>query len=65
MILDLEMHFRGVRMKTFMDKLFETMIRKLIAGIAKYLDKVHVEFGIVALAHNLLKVAGIRLATFL
>ncbi|WP_429809859.1 transposase [Cohnella laeviribosi] len=29
------------------------------------LDKVHVEFGIVALAHNLLKVAGIRLATFL
>ncbi|MDF1508999.1 transposase [Robertmurraya sp. DFI.2.37] len=24
------------------------------------LDKVHVEFGIVALAHNLLKVAGIR-----
>lgn len=29
------------------------------------LDKVHVEFGIVALAHNLLKVASIRLATFL
>src|SRR5690606_13782714 len=29
------------------------------------LDKVHTEFGIVALAHNLLKVAGIRLATFL
>ncbi|RSK53659.1 MULTISPECIES: IS1182 family transposase [Bacillus] len=29
------------------------------------LDKVHVEFGIVALAHNLLKVAGTRLATFL
>ena len=29
------------------------------------LEKVHVEFGIVALAHNLLKVAGIRLATFL
>lgn len=29
------------------------------------LDKLHVEFGIVALAHNLLKVAGIRLATFL
>lgn len=29
------------------------------------LDKVHVEFGIVALAHNLLKVAGIRLATSL
>ncbi|WP_199925726.1 IS1182 family transposase [Paenibacillus bouchesdurhonensis] len=29
------------------------------------LDKVYVEFGIVALAHNLLKVAGIRLATFL
>jgi hypothetical protein len=28
------------------------------------LDKVNVEFGIVALAHNLLKVAGIRLATF-
>ncbi|MDN4527736.1 transposase, partial [Fictibacillus fluitans] len=28
------------------------------------LDKVHIEFGIVALAHNLLKVAGIRLATF-
>jgi transposase len=28
------------------------------------LDKVHLEFGIVALAHNLLKVAGIRLATF-
>ncbi|WHY73227.1 IS1182 family transposase [Fictibacillus enclensis] len=28
------------------------------------LDKVHVEFGIVALAHNLLKVAGIRLTTF-
>jgi len=28
------------------------------------LDKVHVEFGIVALAHNLLKVAGIRLSTF-
>ncbi|MED5053220.1 hypothetical protein P9850_15580, partial [Anoxybacillus rupiensis] len=24
------------------------------------LDKVHVEFGIVALAHNILKVAGIR-----
>jgi transposase len=29
------------------------------------LEKVHTEFGIVALAHNLLKVAGIRLATFL
>jgi len=29
------------------------------------LKKVHTEFGIVALAHNLLKVAGIRLATFL
>ncbi|MFH5186318.1 IS1182 family transposase [Paenibacillus sp. TAB 01] len=29
------------------------------------LDKVHTEFGIVALAHNLLKVAGIRLAAFL
>lgn len=29
------------------------------------LGKVHTEFGIVALAHNLLKVAGIRLATFL
>ncbi|MGG3644332.1 transposase, partial [Bacillus gobiensis] len=29
------------------------------------LDKVQVEFGIVALAHNLLKVAGIRLTTFL
>ncbi|MBD2864642.1 transposase [Paenibacillus oceani] len=29
------------------------------------LEKVYVEFGIVALAHNLLKVAGIRLATFL
>ncbi|WCK56498.1 IS1182 family transposase [Aneurinibacillus sp. Ricciae_BoGa-3] len=29
------------------------------------LDKVNVEFGIVALAHNLLKVASIRLATFL
>ncbi len=29
------------------------------------LDKVHTEFGIVALAHNLLKVAGIRLAPFL
>ncbi|MED5052277.1 hypothetical protein P9850_10470, partial [Anoxybacillus rupiensis] len=29
------------------------------------LAKVHTEFGIVALAHNLLKVAGIRLATFL
>ncbi len=28
------------------------------------LNKVHVEFGIVALAHNLLKVAGIRLTTF-
>ncbi|MEK3732013.1 IS1182 family transposase [Paenibacillus sp. FSL M8-0334] len=28
------------------------------------LEKVHTEFGIVALAHNLLKVAGIRLATF-
>jgi transposase len=28
------------------------------------LEKVYVEFGIVALAHNLLKVAGIRLATF-
>jgi transposase len=28
------------------------------------LDKIHVEFGIVALAHNLLKVAGHRLATF-
>ena len=28
------------------------------------LDKVNVEFGIVALAHNLLKVAGIRLTTF-
>lgn len=28
------------------------------------LDKVHTEFGIVALAHNLLKVAGIRLVTF-
>jgi transposase len=29
------------------------------------LGKVYTEFGIVALAHNLLKVAGIRLATFL
>lgn len=29
------------------------------------LDKVHTEFGIVALAHNLLKVVGTRLATFL
>lgn len=29
------------------------------------LKKVHVEFGIVALAHNLLKVAGIQLAAFL
>ncbi|MFH5181634.1 IS1182 family transposase [Paenibacillus sp. TAB 01] len=29
------------------------------------LDKVHTEFGIVALAHNLLKVAGIRFAAFL
>lgn len=29
------------------------------------LEKVHTEFGIVAIAHNLLKVAGIRLATFL
>ncbi|RAT97851.1 hypothetical protein ASG16_009395 [Brevibacillus sp. Leaf182] len=29
------------------------------------LDKVHVEFGIVAFVHNLLKVAGIRLPTFL
>lgn len=29
------------------------------------LEKVHVEFGIVALAHNLLKMAGIRLATVL
>ncbi|WP_374706701.1 hypothetical protein [Paenibacillus sp. J2TS4] len=29
------------------------------------LEKVHTEFGIVALAHNLLKVAGIRLAAFL
>ncbi|MGO4544106.1 IS1182 family transposase [Paenibacillus sp. 2TAB23] len=29
------------------------------------LDKVHTEFGIVALAHNLLKVAGILLAPFL
>jgi len=29
------------------------------------LEKVHTEFGIVALAHNLLKVAGIRLAIFL
>jgi len=29
------------------------------------LEKVHTEFGIVALAHNLLKVAGIRLTTFL
>ena len=28
------------------------------------LEKVHTEFGIVALAHNLLKVAGVRLATF-
>lgn len=28
------------------------------------LEKVHVEFGIVALAHSLLKVAGIRLETF-
>ncbi|WP_408009986.1 transposase [Pseudalkalibacillus sp. A8] len=28
------------------------------------LDKVHVEFGIVALAHNLLKVAGLRMDTF-
>ncbi|MCE5172034.1 IS1182 family transposase [Paenibacillus profundus] len=28
-------------------------------------DKVHTEFGIVALAHNLLKVAGIRLTAFL
>jgi Transposase DDE domain len=28
------------------------------------LDKVHVEFGIVALAHNFLKVAGIRVAAF-
>ncbi|WP_407653404.1 transposase [Brevibacillus ruminantium] len=29
------------------------------------LEKVHTEFGIVAMAHNLLKVAGTRLATFL
>ncbi|MEQ7054105.1 transposase [Paenibacillaceae sp. P-4] len=29
------------------------------------LQKVHVEFGLAALAHNLLKVAGIRLASFL
>ena len=29
------------------------------------LEKVHTEFGIVALAHNLLKVAGVRLAIFL
>lgn len=29
------------------------------------LDKVHVEFGIVAMAHNLLKVTGLGLATFL
>ncbi len=29
------------------------------------LEKVHVKFGIVALAHNLLKVAGIRLTTFI
>ncbi|PLS16124.1 hypothetical protein CVD28_18975 [Bacillus sp. M6-12] len=29
------------------------------------LDKVHVEFGIVALAHNMMKVTGIRLATFI
>ncbi|WP_082673094.1 IS1182 family transposase [Paenibacillus senegalimassiliensis] len=29
------------------------------------LDKVHTEFGIVAMAHNLLKVASIRLAAFL
>lgn len=29
------------------------------------LEKVQVEFGIVALAHNLLQVAGIRLATYL
>ncbi|SUA95145.1 transposase [Paenibacillus thiaminolyticus] len=29
------------------------------------MEKVHTEFGIVALAHNLLKVAGIRLVTFL
>ncbi|MFU1795415.1 transposase [Paenibacillus azoreducens] len=29
------------------------------------MEKVHTEFGIVALAHNLLKVAGIRSATFL
>ncbi|WP_165328975.1 hypothetical protein [Brevibacillus agri] len=28
------------------------------------LEKMHTEFAIVALAHNLLKVAGIRLATF-
>ena len=31
----------------------------------RVLDKVHTEFGIVAIAHNLLKVASIRLATFL
>jgi len=29
------------------------------------LDKVHTEFGIVAMAHNLLKVASIRCAAFL
>lgn len=29
------------------------------------LEKVHTEFGIVAMAHNLLKMAGIRLVTFL
>ncbi|ANY65645.1 hypothetical protein BBD42_03585 [Paenibacillus sp. BIHB 4019] len=34
-------------------------------GFADYLEKLHTEFGIVALAHNLLKVARIRLAMHL
>ncbi|WP_316244836.1 hypothetical protein [Paenibacillus senegalensis] len=43
-----------------------TFRRFSLRGLDKvHVDKVHVEFGIVALAHNLLKVAGIRLATFL
>nr|WP_010272834.1 transposase [Paenibacillus senegalensis] len=37
-----------------------------LRGLDKvHVDKVFVEFGIVALAHSLLKIAGIRLATIL
>jgi hypothetical protein len=35
-------------------------LEKLASTSLRGLDKVHVEFGIVALAHNILKVAGIR-----